>query len=93
MDAAPTAVVVESMSIATEVSKRLQAPQGGFRSKYDAQTRRSSRVADKDGIVSAVHVEKCATEPLLLLCGLSTAKFRTWLRWHEQVETWAELSR
>ena len=66
MDAAPTVVVVESMCIATEVSKRLQAPQGGFRSQCNARTRRSSRVADKAGIVFAVHVEKCATQAVLV---------------------------
>ena len=62
MDAAPTAVVVESMCIATEVSKHVQAPQGGFRSKCNARTRRSSRVADKAGIVFALQVEKCANK-------------------------------
>ena len=76
-----------SGSIAAEVSKHLQAPQGGFRSKCVAQTRQSSRVADKAGIVFAVQVEKCATKPLLLLYGLSTKKFRKWCCWHEYVET------
>ena len=73
MAAAPTGVVVESMSIETSASTHLKAPPGGFRSKYDARTR---QVADKGGIVFAAQVEKCATKPLVLLYGLSTPKFR-----------------
>ena len=51
MAAAPTTDVVESMSITTEASKHLLAARDGCSWKCIAQTRRSSRVAEKDGIV------------------------------------------
>ena len=76
MDDAPTAVVVESTSIATEVSKQLLVPRGRCSSKCVAQTRRGSRVVEQIGIVFVVQVEKSATGPRLSLYGFPVGKFR-----------------
>ena len=80
MAAAPTTELVESMSIAAEASKHLQA---GCRWKCVALARRSPGVAEKSGIVFAAQVEKSATRPVLLLYGFSPTKFRTWFTCHE----------